>query len=48
MEVQRALQVHLEQCAGPNGLTIDSKSHLYGTTAAGGEYNVGVAFKFAP
>lgn len=34
--------------AGPNGLTIDSKGHLYGTTAAGGKYNSGVAFKFVP
>jgi uncharacterized repeat protein (TIGR03803 family) len=33
---------------GPNGLTIDSKGHLYGTTAAGGKYNAGVAFKFTP
>ena len=32
----------------PNGLTIDAKSNLYGTTVAGGKYNYGVAFKFTP
>jgi uncharacterized repeat protein (TIGR03803 family) len=33
---------------GPNGLTIDAKGNLYGTTAAGGKYGYGVAFEFTP
>lgn len=33
---------------GPNGLTIDAKGNLYGTTAAGGAYGYGVAFEFTP
>ena len=34
--------------AGPNGLTIDSKGNLYGTTVAGGKYGYGTAFQFVP
>ena len=34
--------------AGPNGLTIDVKGNLYGTTVAGGQYKYGVAFEFTP
>lgn len=34
--------------AGPNGLTIDAKGNLYGTTVAGGQYGYGVAFQFTP
>jgi uncharacterized repeat protein (TIGR03803 family) len=34
--------------AGPNGLTIDSKGNLYGSTVAGGTYNAGVAFEMTP
>jgi uncharacterized repeat protein (TIGR03803 family) len=34
--------------AGPNGLTIDAKGNLYGTTVAGGKYGHGVAFQFTP
>jgi uncharacterized repeat protein (TIGR03803 family) len=33
---------------GPNGLTIDAKGNLYGTTVAGGKYGYGVAFEFTP
>jgi uncharacterized repeat protein (TIGR03803 family) len=33
---------------GPNGLTIDAKGNLYGTTVAGGKYGNGVAFQFTP
>jgi uncharacterized repeat protein (TIGR03803 family) len=33
---------------GPNGLTIDAKGNLYGTTVAGGKYGYGVAFQFTP
>lgn len=33
---------------GPNGLTIDAKGHLYGTTVGGGAYGYGVAFELTP
>jgi uncharacterized repeat protein (TIGR03803 family) len=32
----------------PNGLTMDSKGRLYGTTTLGGAYNVGVVFEITP
>jgi uncharacterized repeat protein (TIGR03803 family) len=32
----------------PNGLTMDSKGNLYGTTTLGGTYNVGVVFEITP
>ncbi len=32
----------------PNGLTLDSKGNLYGTTVAGGKYGSGVAFELIP
>jgi len=32
----------------PNGLTMDSKGNLYGTTSLGGTYNYGVVFEIAP
>ena len=32
----------------PNGLTIDSKGNLYGTTTLGGSYDVGVVFEITP
>lgn len=32
----------------PNGLTIDSQGHLYGTTSGGGKYNYGVVFEITP
>jgi uncharacterized repeat protein (TIGR03803 family) len=34
--------------AGPNGLSLDSKGNLYGTTVAGGKYKYGVAFELIP
>jgi uncharacterized repeat protein (TIGR03803 family) len=33
---------------GPNGLTIDSKGRLYGTTVAGGAYGYGTTFELTP
>jgi uncharacterized repeat protein (TIGR03803 family) len=32
----------------PNGLTMDSQGHLYGTTRGGGKYNHGVVFELTP
>jgi hypothetical protein len=32
----------------PNGLTMDSKGNLYGTTTLGGTYNYGVVFEITP
>ncbi|HEX8817684.1 MAG TPA: choice-of-anchor tandem repeat GloVer-containing protein [Terriglobales bacterium] len=32
--------------AGPNGLTYDGKGHLFGTTVAGGMYNLGAVFEY--
>jgi uncharacterized repeat protein (TIGR03803 family) len=32
----------------PNGLTMDSKGNLYGTTTLGGAYNYGVVFEIIP
>ena len=32
----------------PNGLTMDSKGNLYGTTTLGGTYNFGVVFEITP
>jgi uncharacterized repeat protein (TIGR03803 family) len=32
----------------PNGLTMDSKGNLYGTTTLGGKYDVGVVFEITP
>jgi uncharacterized repeat protein (TIGR03803 family) len=32
----------------PNGLTMDSQGHLYGTTHAGGKYRYGVVFEITP
>jgi len=32
----------------PNGLTMDSKGRLYGTTTRGGAYDVGVVFEITP
>jgi hypothetical protein len=32
----------------PNGLTMDNKGRLYGTTTLGGKYNVGVIFQITP
>ena len=32
----------------PNGLTVDSKGNLYGTTTLGGAYNYGVVFEITP
>jgi len=32
----------------PNGLTMDSKGRLYGTTTTGGSYGVGVVFEITP
>jgi uncharacterized repeat protein (TIGR03803 family) len=33
---------------GPNGVTVGADGNLYGTTLAGGQYNLGVAFKITP
>jgi uncharacterized repeat protein (TIGR03803 family) len=32
----------------PNGLTMDSQGHLYGTTHGGGKYGYGVVFEIIP
>jgi len=32
----------------PNGLTMDSQGHLYGTTTGGGKYGYGVVFEITP
>lgn len=33
---------------GPNGVTLDGKGHIFGTTVYGGAYNFGVAFEITP
>jgi uncharacterized repeat protein (TIGR03803 family) len=32
----------------PNGLTMDSQGHLYGTTRGGGKFGYGVVFEITP
>jgi hypothetical protein len=34
--------------SGPSGVVLDSKGNLFGTTGAGGKYNMGVAFEITP
>jgi uncharacterized repeat protein (TIGR03803 family) len=41
-------QFYLTDGDYPNGLTMDSQGHLYGTTHAGGKYRYGVVFEITP
>jgi uncharacterized repeat protein (TIGR03803 family) len=48
VELHLAAQVQPNTSVFPEGVIVDAKGHLFGTTLSGGKYDFGVAFEITP
>jgi uncharacterized repeat protein (TIGR03803 family) len=48
VELHLAAQVQPNTAVFPEGVIVDAKGHLFGTTLSGGKYDFGVAFEITP